>query len=144
MQGHDAPKGPPFLDDLAATVTLVSDALDAPTLGSEQGRRVVETGARLYPQQRPTSLKALDEHRTLFECGATLLGGVDVHGVVVIDKDAGRQVTHLSIRFTPQAGAQASSRGLAQLLATSAKGETPSAGDAPARAPQFDQGPDDG
>ena len=113
----------PFLDDLAPQVTLVTNVLSVPVHGREQVLRVVQAGARLYADQKPSYLRDIDAHRTLFEYDASLVGGGDVHGVVVIDKDAAGQVTHLNIGFSPQVGAMSVALRLSQLLAN----DTPSA-----------------
>lgn len=108
----------PFLDDLAAEVTLVTNVLSAPVHGREHVLRVVRAGAGLYMDQKPSYLRDIDQHRTLFEYDARLLGGGDVHGVVIIDKNAAGQVIHLNIGFSPQGGAMNVALRLSQLLNT--------------------------
>jgi hypothetical protein len=91
----------PFLHDLAEDVALVTNALSTHVNGRKQVLRIVTSGARLYESQTPTYLKTVDETRTLFEYDAELVGGRQVHGVVVIDKNAAGEVTHLNIGFSP-------------------------------------------
>lgn len=112
----DVPRHP-FLDDLADDVTLISNVLQGEVKGKNAVLATIKTGAQIYANQTTTYLNRLSDGRTLIEYDAELVGGRQVHAVVVIDWNKDNKATKLNIGFAPLGGALAFSTRLGELLA---------------------------
>lgn len=112
----DVPRHP-FLDDLADDVTLISNVLQGEVKGKNAVLATIKTGAQIYANQATTYLNRLSDGRTLIEYDAELVGGRQVHAVVVIDWNNDNKATKLNIGFAPLGGALAFSTRLGELLA---------------------------
>ncbi len=108
---------PPWLNELAPNVNLISSVLNRPLQGREGVIRVVQTAGSLY-EAHAVVFHATFGERELLEYDAKAFGGVDLHGVLTLSRNTAGDIVEVGIHHGPVGAVNRLSAALKERLAT--------------------------
>ena len=104
-----------FADAFSDDVVLEASALNAPIVGRENVKRVMEAASKVYESLIFTD-QAVEGRRQYVEWKARAFDGVDLSGVTVITRNEAGSISHLAIHHRPLQGALLFSHRLGERL----------------------------
>jgi hypothetical protein len=101
MSSSSAPLlSPPWLHQLTPDATLISSVLNRSLQGRDAIIKVVQAAGGMY-EKHSVVFRAAFADRELLEYDALVLGGVAIHGVVTLSRNAAGDISGVGIHHGP-------------------------------------------